>query len=86
MSIQIVSEQRPYRLVCDGAEHYAVLEARCGRVYPVHCEHCHPRDGAPDTADGMLQIARSQWEQCDDARSCYKYMVDNEERYAQMLW
>ena len=86
MAIQIVSEQRPYRLISDGSNHYAVLETRCGHVYPIHCHNHHPREGAPDTVDGMVRVARDQWEDALNARSSYQYLVENEEHYAQMLW
>lgn len=86
MTIQIVSEDRPYRLICDGSNHFAVLETRCGRVYPVHSLHNRPRPCAPDNEAGMDRIALDQWENCDEARGCYRFLVENEKYYAETLW
>jgi hypothetical protein len=37
MAVTIVLEEEPYRLITDGGEHYAVIEARDGRVYSLGC-------------------------------------------------
>ena len=53
MAVTIVLEEEPYRLITDGDEHYAVIEARDGLVYSLHS---HDRHEAPDTAEGMAEV------------------------------
>ena len=53
MAIMIVLEDEPYRLITDGDEHYAVIEAHDGLVYSLDS---HDRHEAPDTSDGMAAV------------------------------
>jgi hypothetical protein len=58
MAITIVLEEEPYRLITDGDEHYAVIEARDGLVYSLHS---HDRHEAPDTVEGMAAVVSDGW-------------------------
>jgi len=58
MAIMIVLEDEPYRLITDGDEHYAVIEARDGLVYSLDS---HDRHEAPDTSDGMAAVVGHGW-------------------------
>ncbi|WP_142848463.1 hypothetical protein [Telmatospirillum sp. J64-1] len=86
MDITIIQEERPYRLISDGLNHFAVLEARCGHVYPVHCDRRHQRPGLLDTTEGMAVAARHDWTDWNEAAHRFRFMTENEERYAQILW
>jgi hypothetical protein len=58
MAVTIVLEEEPYRLITDGDEHYAVIEARDGLVYSLHS---HDRQEAADTAEGMAEVVGDGW-------------------------
>ena len=83
MTIMIVLEEEPYRLITDGDGHYAVLEARDGRVYSLHC---HERHEAPDTPEGMAAIIGDGWRERSRAMERYQSMIRRENRYSEMLW
>jgi hypothetical protein len=83
MAVMIVLEEEPYRLITDGDEHYAVIEARDGRVYSLHS---HDRQEAPDTAEGMAAVVRDGWREQGAAMERYQYMTRREARYSQVLW
>src|SRR3954467_2314875 len=72
MAVTIVLEEEPYRLITDGGEHYAVIEARDGLVYSLHG---HDRHEAPDTAEGMAAIVGDGWCKPGMAMECYHYMI-----------
>ena len=83
MAATIVLEEEPYRLITDGDEHYAVIEARNGLVYSLHS---HDRHEAPDTEEGMAAVVGDGWCKPDTAMECYHYMIRHETRYSQTLW
>ena len=83
MAVTIVLEQEPYRLITDGDEHYAVIEARDGRVYSLHS---HDRQEAPDTAEGMAAVVGDGWRKQGAAMERYQYMTRREARYSQTIW
>jgi hypothetical protein len=83
MAVTIVLEEEPYRLITDGDEHYAVIEARDGLVYSLHS---HDRQEAPDTAEGMAEVMGDGWCKPAMAMECYHYMIRHEVRYSQTLW
>jgi hypothetical protein len=83
MAVTIVLEQEPYRLITDGDEHYAVIEARDGRVYSLHS---HDRQEAPDTAEGMAAVVGDGWREPGRAMERYHDMTRREARYSQLIW
>jgi hypothetical protein len=83
MAVTIVLEEEPYRLITDGDEHYAVIEARDGRVYSLHS---HDRHEAPDTAEGMAAVVGDGWRGPGRAMERYYDMTRREARYSQILW
>ena len=83
MAVMIVLEEEPYRLITDGDEHYAVIEARDGLVYSLHS---HDRHEAPDTAEGMAAVVGDGWREQSMAMERYQYMTRHEARYSQMIW
>lgn len=83
MVIKIVLEEEPYRLITDGEGHYAVIEARHGCVYSLHC---HERREAPDTPDGMAAAVGDGWRDRGRAIERFEYMTRRENRYAQTIW
>ena len=83
MTIMIVLEEEPYRLITDGEEHYAVIEARNGLVYSLHG---HDRHQAPDTAEGMAAIVGDGWRERSVAMERFKYMTRREARYSELIW
>ena len=83
MAVTIVLEQEPYRLITDGDEHYAVIEARDGRVYSLHS---HDRQEAPDTAEGMAAVVGNGWREQSVAMKRYHYMTRREARYSELIW
>jgi len=83
MAIKIVLEEEPYRLITDGAGHYAVIEVRDGCVYSLHC---HERHQAPDTPEGMAAVVGDGWCERTRAMERYEYMTRRETRYGEMLW
>lgn len=84
MGTVVVEEARPYRLICDDGGRYAVIEARCGHVYCLDCDH--PRHRAPDTPEGMASVMGHVWMDQANATALYRRMVDGEEHYSEMLW
>lgn len=84
MGTVVVKEMRPYRLIRDDGDRYAVIEARCGHVYCLDCDH--PRHMAPDTPEGMVSVMGHTWMDQAHAAALFKRMVDGEEHYSQMLW
>ncbi|HSV28535.1 MAG TPA: hypothetical protein VLL76_03225 [Candidatus Omnitrophota bacterium] len=81
----IVAEVRPYRLIEDDYGRCAVVEARCGHVYCLHCDH--PRHCAPDTPAGMVEVVGDHgWTDQDHAAALFRELVDREERYSQIIW
>ena len=83
MAVTIVLEDKPYRLITDGDENYAVIEARDGLVYSLHS---HDRQRAADTAEGMAAVVGYSWCKPSTAIECYHYMIRDETRYSQTLW
>jgi hypothetical protein len=83
MAVTIVLEEEPYRLITDGDEHYAVIEARDGRVYSLHS---HDRQEAPDTAEGMAAVVGDGWREPGRAMERYHYMTRREARYGELIW
>ena len=83
MAITIVLEEEPYRLITDGDGHYAVIEARGGRVYSLHS---HDRQEAPDTAEGMAAVVGDGWCRPGRAMECYCYMTQREACYSELIW
>lgn len=84
MRADIVQECKPYRLIRDEAGRHAVVEARCGHVYCMDCDH--PRHEAPDTPEGMAAVVGHSWMDRDHAIALFKQMVEGEEHYGEMLW
>jgi hypothetical protein len=83
MAITIVLEEEPYRLITDGDENYAVIEARDGLVYSLHS---HDRQEAPDTAEGMAAVVGNGWREQSAAMKRFKYMIRCEARYSELIW
>jgi hypothetical protein len=83
MAITIVLEEEPYRLITDGDGRYAVIEARDGRVYSLHC---HDRHEAPDTKEGMAAVVGDGWREPGRAMQRYHYMTRREARYSELIW
>jgi hypothetical protein len=83
MAATIVLEEEPYRLITDGAEHYAVIEARNGFVYSLHC---HGRHEAPDTAEGMAIVVGDGWREQSVAMERFKFMTRREACYSELIW
>ena len=83
MAVTIVLEQEPYRLITDGDEHYAVIEARDGRVYSLHS---HDRQEALDTGEGMAAVVGDGWREQSVAMKRYHYMTRREARYSELIW
>ncbi len=83
MAVTIVLEEEPYRLITDGDEHYAVIEARDGLVYSLDS---HDRHEAPDTSDGIAAVVGDDWCEQSVAMKRYQYMIQYEARYSQVLW
>jgi hypothetical protein len=83
MAVTIVLEEEPYRLITDGDEHYAVIEARDGRVYSLHS---HDRHEAPDTAEGMAAVVGDGWREQSVAMKRFRYMTRCEARYSELIW
>jgi hypothetical protein len=83
MAVTIVLEVEPYRLITDGDEHYAVIEARDGLVFSLDS---HDRHEAPDTTDGMAAVFGDGWREQSVAMKRYQYMIQYEARYSQVLW
>src|SRR5688500_14724456 len=75
MAVTIVLEEEPYRLITDGDKHYAVIEARDGRVYSLHS---HDRHEAPDTAEGMAAVVGDGWREQSVAMKRFQYMTRRE--------
>lgn len=84
MSVKILKEDEPFRLVTDGHGQFAVLEARWGHVYPVHRHDC--RCGCDDTPDGMEQAACQEWARSAQALAEFDLARQTEQRYAEILW
>ncbi|CAA7625528.1 hypothetical protein [Magnetospirillum sp. UT-4] len=84
MSIRVLDTRETYRLITDGAGHFAVVEVRCNHVYSL-CGHA--RAGAPDSEQGMAEVAAaSGWSSEAAARRCFDAAVRGEEYFKQMLW
>lgn len=84
MVAEIVEEVRPYRLIRGEDGRHAVVEARCGHVYCLDCDH--PRHAAPDTPDGMASVVGRGWMDFAHATALFRQMVDGDEHYSQTLW
>lgn len=83
MSIYIIEEVKPYRLICDGVGHYAVIEARAGHVYSLHGRQ---RNAALDTPAGMAVVVGDGWSDETPARERFREMCGREEGYSQIIW
>jgi hypothetical protein len=83
MHARIVDEARPYRLIRGQDGRYAVVEARCGHVYSLDCEH--PRHVASDSGLGMASVVGCGWQDFDHANALFRHMAGMEERYSQIL-
>ncbi len=83
MALKIVHEVEPYRMVTDGRGHFAVLEARNGRVYTLHC---HDRREAPDTPDGMEAAVAGCWCEHEEAARRLLFMARSEKHYSETIW
>lgn len=85
MQAHVVEETHPYRLVQNDEGRRAVVEARCGHVYCLDCDH--PRHVAPDTSEGMASVVGHHgWMDSAHASALFRQMVDREEHYSEMLW
>lgn len=82
--VKIVEQHNPYRLIrCRGRGH-AVVEARAGRVYSMHCSH---RREADDSETGMLAVVDPDgWVAEDEARTRYRGLIETGERFAKTIW
>ena len=67
MAISIIREENPYRLISDGCGHYAVIEARSGRVYSLHGAARHEAD---DSVDGMEVVGATRHPPAAASRPC----------------
>lgn len=83
MSVRVLDEDEPFRLVTDGLGHYAVLEARWGHVYPVHRHDCC---GCDDTPEGMEKAAEKEWRMAAQALAEFDFARQGEQRLAEILW
>lgn len=83
MSISIIREEEPYRLITDGAGRYAVIEARAGRVYSLHGRARHEADDSPD---GMAAVVGDGWRDEAAARRRFEAMCRREEGYSKVIW
>lgn len=83
MAIRVVEENEPYRLICDGAERWAVIEARAGHVYSLHARH---RNTAEDSSEGMARVVGDGWRDERTARHRYSAMCRREEGYSKIIW
>ncbi len=83
MSIHIIEEEKPYRLISDGEGRYAVIEARAGHVYSLHCRQ---RNGALDSPAGMAVVVGDGWGDETPARQLFRDMCGREEGYSQIIW
>jgi len=83
MAIKIVLEEEPYRLITDGKEHYAVIEARNGLVYSLHSQDRHE---ALDTAEGMAEVVGDGWREQGRAMERFHDMTRCEARYSERIW
>jgi hypothetical protein len=83
MNIIIIHEAENYRLIANGEGHYAVIEARGGRVYSLHS---HARSEAPDTPEGMAAVVGDGWRNRQEARERFLDMLRCEKRYSEVLW
>lgn len=83
MAISIIREEEPYRLISDEAGHYAVVEARAGRVYSLHGSR---RNEADDSTDGMAEVVGDGWRDEATARRRFQSMCRREDRFSQVIW
>jgi hypothetical protein len=83
MAVTIMLEEEPYRLITDGDEHYAVIEARDGRVYSLHS---HDRQEATDTEEGMAAVVGDGWREQGRALERFQYMTRREAHYSKLIW
>lgn len=84
LTAHVVAEVRPYRLIENNDGRCAVVEARCGKVYCLDCDH--PRHVASDTPEGMAAVVGVGWMERGHANALFRRMVDGEEHYGEMLW
>ena len=83
MAISIIREENPYRLISDGCGHYAVIEARSGRVYSLHSAARHEAD---DSTDGMEVVVGDGWRDEASARRRFEAMCRREDGGSQVIW
>lgn len=84
MAIQVLDHKETYRLITDQHGHYAVVEARCNRVYSLHGHH---RREGPDTEEGMACVVGGDgWSDEKSARCCFDRAVKGELYLKQTLW
>ncbi len=84
MAIRIIEENKPYRLVSDGAGRWAVIEARAGHVYSLHGRE---RRRADDNETGMAAVVGDDgWRDEDRARRRFEAMCRGEEGFSQIIW
>lgn len=82
--IEIVAEEETYRLITDGGDRFAVIEARAGHVYSLDPKHSHE---AGDTPEGMAAVVGPRgWRSHADARRIFDHMVRGERHLAETLW
>ncbi len=83
MAISIIREENPYRLIRDGRNRYAVIEARAGRVYSLHGAARHEAD---DSIDGMKVVVGDGWRDEASARRRFEAMCRREDGGAEVIW
>lgn len=81
--VSVVEEKGSFRLVaCDGR--FAVVEARAGRVFGMPDDAEGDRDGASDSPDGVVSVAR--WTGEDEARALMRDLSERGDQLARRIW
>lgn len=81
--VSVVEEMGSFRLVaCDGR--FAVVEARAGRVFGMPDDAEGGRDGASDSPDGVVSVAR--WTGEDEARALMRDLSERGDELSRRIW
>lgn len=81
--VSVVEEKGSFRLVaCDGR--FAVVEARAGQVFGMPDDANGGREGAADTPEGTMSVAR--WTGEDEARALMRDLSARGDQLARRIW